>query len=511
MRHLFLLALLYLSCGEKATLIVESPDTPDKAFALSANQRVTGKLYPGKNTIYFRIRLAEAAMLRGELAPVRGADTRLELLSEQGDALYTVDDNGSSLAEEIFPVLLSAGDYLLRIAAEAQTEETFTVFYRLFKAPPDIESEPNNTLATASMVAAMHATGFFGPELYLTGTQKERERDCFAFTAPEGKKRRAEFSLSGVDGYRATLHIFDSAGKLLVSVESVKIGERLLTEPLALPEDGKLFACVTAQRKEKDASRDYYELQMQLTELQSKAELEPNNTVQTASVISGNTIEGTLSKNSDVDYFYWQNTHDYALIARVELESRSPQLLRLESAIEGNSPANLPLAWRIFENSAEKGEVADNLRVETGEKLALLVRCRKACQHKNFVPVPYVLRLSESQATDENEAEPNDNPERAETLLDLTQKWGFINPPDDNDYFRLRMAQPAIRDVLVESKLGCRLSLEHWRGSKLLFTSSAKGKMIYNAEFTNADVLRLKCLGKAVSPDRSYLIVLSEP
>lgn len=502
MRRLLFLLLLLLSCSEKPTLLVAPHDTPEQAFLLAAEQRVTGKFHPGKNTVYFRIHLSAPAMLRAELAAVRGADTRIELLLPQGRVLYAVDDNGSSFAEEIFPLFLPAGEYLVHIAAEAQAEENFTFFYRLFKPPPDVESEPNNSLSNASAVAALHATGFFGPQFHLAGEKKEREQDCFAFSASGNGKRRAEFALTGVDGYLPTLRIFDSAGKLLVAAESLKSGEWLRTEAVAVPEDERLFVCVSAERRQKDASRDYYELHMQLADIELKSELEPNDTLATASAISGNTIEGVLTKISDIDYYFWHNPQDYAQVVRVELKSPKAPMLRLE--VGENSPL------RVFEDSAEKGEVADNLRVEAGEKLFVRVSCRRACPRKNFAPLSYMLELGESQATDETENEPNDSAEKAEVLVDLAQKWGFINPPGDVDFFRLSLAGPVVRDVVIESKLACRLRLEHWRAGKMLAAPAAKTKLLYNAEFFPDDLLRLTCPGTRPA-DRAYRLALSEP
>jgi hypothetical protein len=503
MRRHLLLSFFLLACREKAVQLVSAHDSAASAFALAADRQVTGKLRAGDNQVYFSFRLAEPAMFRAELSAVRGADTRLEILSPRGDVLSAADDHGSSLAEEIFPIYLVAGDYLLRLSANAEGSEDFTLFYRLFKAPADVEREPNNSPETATAVAATHASGFYGAEFFWNGKEKLREQDCFRFSAKAEGKKRAEFTLSGVDGYSATLQILDSAGDVLATGESDKPGQLLAVGPLAVPKDGQLTACVRAIRGQPNASRDYYDVEMRLTDVQLKSESEPNNTTQTAGEIAADSMEGAIATFNDADYFYWQNRREYPVLLHVELTAAIPQLLRLE--------AGTPSSLRIFEGSAEKGEVADNLRVDAHERVTLLVRCGKKCNRRNFRSVAYQLRLDESQATDENETEPNDSPDRAEVLVDLTQKWAFINPPGDIDFYRLSLSQAAVRDVIVESKLGCRLRLEHLRGGKSLAISGGSGKVIYNAELAQGDLLRLQCVGDRPSADRSYRLSLSEP
>ncbi|MFZ5630151.1 MAG: hypothetical protein ACOY5B_13555 [Spirochaetota bacterium] len=503
MRRLLLLPFILLACREKAAQLVGAHDSPASAFVLEADRQVTGKLRSGESQVYFSVRLAEMSMFRAQLSAVRGADTRLEVLNSSGDLLHTANDHGSSIAEEIHPVFLAAGDYLLRLSATAELAEDFTLFYRLFKAPADVEREPNNTPETATAVTTTHASGFYGAEFSFSGKEKAREQDCFRFMAAAEGKSRAEFKLSGVDGYTTAIQIFDKAGEVLVAGESDKPGQLLSLGPLAVPKEGQLTACIRATRRQANVSRDYYDLEMRLSDVQLKSESEPNNSAQTAGEIAADSMEGGIATLSDADYFYWQNRRDYPVILRIELTAAVPQLLKLET-VTGS-------ATRVFEGSAEKVEVADNLRVEAGERVTLLVRCGKKCNRKSFKPVAYQLHLDESQATDENETEPNDNPDRAEALVDLTQKWGFINPPGDTDYYRLSLSQAAVRDVIVESKLGCRLRLEHLRGGKSLAISAGSGKVIYNAELLQGDLLRLQCAGDRPSADRSYRLSVNEP
>lgn len=503
MRLLLILPLLAFACREKTARLAAAHDTAETAYSLAADRPVTGQLVIGENRVYFRVHLAEPGMFRAELSAVRGADTRLEILNARAELLHAADDHGSSLAEEIYPVFLAAGDYLLRVSADAAQAEWFTFFYRLFKAPADVEREPNNSPETATVVAATHASGFHGAEFFWQAREKSREQDCFRFAAVSESRAQAVFTLTGVDGFAAALQVFDPAGDVLVAGESEKPGQLTVVGPVAVPADRVFTVCVRAMRRQANASRDYYDLEMRLANVQLRSESEPNNSRETAAEIAADSMQGSLSSTSDTDYFYWQNRRDYPVILRVDLTGAVPQLLRLE--------ASTGQGLRTFEGSAERGEVADNLRVEAAERVLLLVRCSGRCNRRTFRPVSYRLGLDESQATDENETEPNDSPERAETLVDLTQKWGFMNPRGDIDCFRLSVAQPTVRDVLVEAKLGCRLRLEHVRSGKSLAISTGKGRILYNAEFAKDDILRLTCIDAALSADRSYRLSVNEP
>jgi hypothetical protein len=101
---------------------------------------------------------------------------------------------------------------------------------------------------------------------------------------------------------------------------------------------------------------------------------------------------------------------------------------------------------------------------------------------------------------------------RADSLIDATYKWGFINPPQDVDYYRLQLTETLHRQLRLESKLGCRLSLEHLRAGKIVKVTRGKAPLVYEADFASGDLLRLTCVDIVTQPaDRAYRIALSEP
>lgn len=504
MRHSLLLLLAVIGCSEKPFELAEHHETAATAFVLESDKTITGKFQPGANTIYLKVHLSEARMLRAELSAVRGSDTRLEIIAENGSAVITADDHGSSLAEEIFPVLLPAGDWFLRISARSDETAVFRFFYRLFKAPADVETEPNNSAEQAGRVTGLHASGFYGPQYAFSGAEKKREQDCFAFSLPAAEKQTAELRLTGVDGVLSQLQLFDDTGEILQAQEAASAGATLSVGPVLLPASGRLTACVSAVRTLPNASRDYYDLNLSLSEVQLKSEAEPNNTPKQAVAISAGSMSGTIADLNDQDYFFWQNKKDYPVFVRAELSGAAVPLLRFA--------AGTGKEMTVFEGSAIGSEVAENLRVEPGEQLILFIRCNKQCNRKTFKPAAYQIRLSEHQLGDENESEPNGGAAQADTIVDLTQKWGFINPPGDIDFYRLQGDAGAQRKVTVESKLGCRLRLEHIRKNKSLAIATGGSALSYTAELAKDDLLKLSCPGpKAAPPDSSYRLAIAEP
>jgi hypothetical protein len=263
--------------------------------------------------------------------------------------------------------------------------------------------------------------------------------------------------------------------------------------------------CVSAVTTMRKQSRDYYDLTLSFGEATQKGEVEPNNSPGTASPMLADQIEGTISAFTDSDYFSYRNRREYPVSLRIDLESAALGTLSLTAAKPGQG-------LQLFEDSAAKGEVAENIRVEAAETVIFSVRNRAKLKKKNFKVTEYTLKLQETQASDENETEPNHTPEKADGLVDLTQKWGFVNPIGDVDYYRLKLASPAERLLSFESKVDCKIRIEHLRGGKSVATQSAPQNVQYKAMFEKDDLVKIQCLGQKPNPaERAYRIALTEP
>lgn len=499
-----LIFLILVSCKESATKLVGSHASPATALELAADQNLSGEFNGAEDTVFIRVRLKEAVMLRAELSAARGVDSALAVFNPPDKMLFEADDNGSSLAEEVAPVYLPAGESLIRIRGKGGDHAPFIFFYRTFNAPLDIEREPNNTPETATHVAGLRATGFYGPEFDKASTVREREKDCFVKELKDAEKKTLSVKLTGVDGVLSSVVVRNADGKEILRQEAITTGGPLTAGPVAL-QGARVFVCIAAVTTMRKPSRDYYDLTLSFGEAAQKSEIEPNNTPGTASIIAEDQIEGVISAFADSDYFTYHNRREYPISLRIDLESENAAALALTAA----KPAQ---ALQLFEDSAVKGEVAENIRLEAGETVTLSVKSRTKLKKKNFKITPYTIKLQETQATDENETEPNATADKADGLVDLTQKWGFINPPGDVDYYRLKLTAAVERDLSLESKIDCKIRLEHLRGSKTIGTQSAAQNVRYKATFEKDDLIKVQCLGQKPNPrERAYRIALTEP
>lgn len=499
----FFLVLVFSDCREGTLKLKGDFSSVQKALDLAPDKTVSGEI-SGDSPVYFRIRLSEPQMLRAELSAVRGIDTSLAVLDANQGVIMAADDNGSSLPEEIFPVFLGAGEFHIRLSGKGSENSTFTFFYRLFKPPADVEREPNNNPETANVLGGDHAVGFYGPEFTQQNGIRKYEQDCFSKELSGDQKNALALQLTGVDGIRGYVAVFDAAGKQLIAAEATEPGSAITAGPVALPASGKFFICVAARKIPDKASKDYYELKLNLAEATQLTELEPNNTEKTANTITADRVDGLIADAADSDFFRWKNRREYAVYVRAEFTYANPNLLKfLVQRTEG-----LKL---IFEDSAPGKEIAENLRVEPGEEIILGVRARDKISAKKFQAQSYSLKLKEAMVTDEGENEQNDTADKADTLVDLTQKWGFINPMADADYYKIQASEDVFRTLIVESKLGCKVRLEHTRDGKPLASQISTDSLRYNATFRKNDLLKLNCLGQKKNPqERAYRIALTE-
>ncbi|MBN8223096.1 MAG: hypothetical protein J0L53_19445, partial [Spirochaetes bacterium] len=66
--------------------------------------------------------------------------------------------------------------------------------------------------------------------------------------------------------------------------------------------------------------------------------------------------------------------------------------------------------------------------------------------------------------------------------------------------------------LTLESKIDCKVRLEHLRGGKSVAVQSAPQNVQYKALFEKDDVVKVQCVGQKSNPaERAYRIALTEP
>lgn len=505
MRRQWPVLLLALSplCREPSLQLSTDQIRQGKPVELAHDQVLTGIFPKGESRIVVRLTLGEPQMLRAELAAAEGSDTRIAVFQNSDRPLVVVDDRPEGVGEEVSPILLTAGEARIEISATTSTPGMLKFFYRRFRAPADVEREPNQTPATATPMPGLHASGFYGPDKNLADGESSPERDCYVHTPPTSAGF-LDVRLTAVDGIQPSLFVYGGKPAAPLAVRTGVYGKVLQIAGVKISQQEKIYLCVTGTRQSETVSRDYYDLILEFSAHQNRNEIEPNDSAKAATEITQGVITGALSSRNDVDYFAYLNQREYSVLVRIALESAAAAQLRLVLQQRNGLTRN-------FEYSAPNSEVIENARLEAGESLIFSVQPRRAAK-KTLKAAAYEIKVSESQFSDENEAEPNGQVETADTLIDATYKWGFINPPQDVDYYRLQLTENVRRQLRLESKLGCKLSLEHLRAGKIVKVTRGKAPLVYEADFASDDLLRITCVDLFTQPaERAYRIALSEP
>ncbi len=505
-RRLLPLAVFALySCRAPARNLSVAEVLAGKPVELAHDQVLTGVLPAGKVNIAVRLNLSEPQMVRAELAAAEGSDMRISIFQKSESPLVVVDDQPENGAEELPPVWLAAGEARIEISAETSSPAPLKFFYRLFRAPADVEREPNQTLAAASPMPAFHASGFYGPLRNLVDKDATPERDCFVHALEPEQSGFMDVKLTPVDGIQPSLLVYGARTAAALAAKTGIAGKSLHIAAVKIAGLEKVYLCVSGTRVSEAVSRDYYDLVIAFTSTQNRSEVEPNDSAKTATEVAQGIATGTLASPKDLDYFSYLNQREYPVLVRIALAGKdAPQMRIALQQREG--------LLRNFEYSAPQSEVIENARLEAGENLVFAVQTASAVKKRAKAPVAYELKISESPFSDENEAEPNGQEATADSLVDATYKWGFINPPGDVDFYRLQLTETVRRQLRVESKLACKLSLEHSRAGKPVKVTRSKAPLVYEADFASGDTVRLACVDVVLQPaDRAYRIALSEP
>jgi serine/threonine-protein kinase len=173
--------------------------------------------------------------------------------------------------------------------------------------PQTEEREPNNDLASATLIAAgttVHGT--LGQRL--TPDQGDHDYFRLATGAAPGRPLRLSAELEAIPNMDIALAVYDHLGKLLAVEDAGGIGDPEVLPNLGIT-DGTIYFGVLESRvgpphAPTENLSDPYALTVRLEPPRPGEELEPNDTEATANPIgAGAPMVGTLARAADVDTF----------------------------------------------------------------------------------------------------------------------------------------------------------------------------------------------------------------
>jgi hypothetical protein len=368
------------------------------------------------------------------------------------------------------------------------------------------EGEPNNTVATARLLAFGGDPLVAGVAGTLPGGGKAADVDLFKVvvpglgldagagdTAAPGdalSARRLVVEVKPEEGIAPVLQLLDAAGRPVITSSS-PAGERDGLPNVAVAPGGTYFLKLRAERAaprggpDAGAARLGYRMVVRVVDFELGDEREPNDRAPQATELGG------AQTNPEVaGFFGWRKDEDWY---RLPVEGLPPgSVLDLElDAVEGVTGAlavHDAAGVRLTGAQGRKGErlALRNVGVPAGGPAAPAAGGRDgggAAGRSVYVVVRsdggrsldrrYILHVRAELAREGSETEPNDDGSHASPLADGLSS-GFL-PPGDTDVFRYAPGVPTALDLEVTPPDRVNVKIEVVRESDLQPLATADG------------------------------------
>ncbi|MDH4201023.1 MAG: hypothetical protein OEV66_11695 [Spirochaetia bacterium] len=454
---ILLLVLPFLISGLHCARSVheKEPDNnyPYGADKLKPSQKFIGSFYSkaGTDIDYVYIAVNHPAMITGRLSAVKGVDS--EILFSHMDETYPykqVNDNKSSLYEKFGPFFIDSPGVIiaLRPMQPANDEKYIHINYEFqyeIQTPlPSMEIEANDTLEQANPIFGNMARGYYNNAL----ANNSIEKDFFYIDLPKAQKYRLSTSLSGTPGIDAVLRLYAGNGDTLLTVDDTAVGGKENIFSYGVFGPTRMYFSVNSKDSKTSDAR-YYELQATAQLYEDKYELEPNDVIREATPIKTNQIFGDFSNRQDVDYYKYFNETLEPVNLSIEVAPASDDDIRLELFPQIKS---LPIVFDDGGEGVSEGIAAWYIKPLETVYLKL--------SHKNQSGTgAYVLNALTSPVAANQEREPNNTRNTANSISTNETFEGHINPSNDIDYYRIKAGAQGKYNIDLESPLNCEMNV----------------------------------------------------
>lgn len=332
---------------------IEPNDGDDVATTLAVGAQVHGKIEPDTDVDHFRIDVAQAGALSVMVDPHEGLDAVVELADAGGNVVARSDRGGARIREGVPNFGVTPGRYLVTVSAKRPAVK---------KKPAKGKAEPAKPLGgpyeiTASVVAPAAGTehepdddrgeandlivgdtgsGYVG----WTGDADVWKVSVEALSA----KNALDLELSAVDGVALTLEIADGVGQAIATRKGPR-GGPLVIRGFApnVPAGAPPFHYLTV-KGDRSNPETPYQLRLAAKVVAPDAELEPNDTPETAMAMPSDrkTVHAQWS-TGDVDCFAIApedapRTLDVSIDTPAELDLAIDVLIDGKRAVKADHP-----------------------------------------------------------------------------------------------------------------------------------------------------------------------------
>ncbi|MBN2573802.1 MAG: hypothetical protein JXP73_04490 [Deltaproteobacteria bacterium] len=324
-----------------------------------------------------------------EIAPQGGAGLGLQLQDEAGRPLAGVRVETGAVGGVPNLAVLPGLTYFIRVRpltkpAKGAPHQTAGCQYLLTARIGDFEvadeREPNGTAETAIPVAVTGTVELAGYHGW------PRDEDFYRMPLPETLSA-LDAELDAVVGVASSIQVLDGSGKPLASAKGRR-SERLalrnvILQPAAAespPTARHVFLVVRAESGQNREQR--YVLRITCGLLRRNAEVEPNDKVESATLVGDGTYSGYLT-SGDVDWYRYEGEGARDVTVEVSFPAR------VRGKIESFRPGNL--AAGAGRTRKPRQTVTLSAMATHGQPLALRVSGIRADGNPNE---PYAMRIS---------------------------------------------------------------------------------------------------------------------
>jgi hypothetical protein len=265
--------------------------------AFSKSEKDAEKLMPEEDWFSFDVQLpaGQLKLLDIDISPVEEVDSEIRLFSPAMKEIAAANGFGVGKGESLHGIGMSEGGryYVVvssvNFSSNCQKPYTLSVASRAFDFRT--EMEPNDGMDSAQIVQAEEISGSF---------ISRDDRDWYVIKKGEGVhiSRVELLPAAGVD---VAMNIYDASKKKIFEINAAAASVREIVPNVGYSDD--LFLEIFS-RALSPAPMPHYKLIVSTRPHAGGFEIEPNDSKQSATHVSGDTVTGYTSKKGDVDYYF---------------------------------------------------------------------------------------------------------------------------------------------------------------------------------------------------------------
>ena len=430
----FIVLFLVLPAPAQVKQEAEPNDNRDQAQEVRVGDRVEGSVQKDNDNDWFKLAVETSGKhyLQVDLSAIPEINAYLYLLDAQGRTLFQVNEGEEGEPEFLAHFPVEPGVYFIRVYAGGKASgQKYTLTIKITGPWQEgWESEPNDNRDLANDLRwGASVSGHF---------HRRGDDDWYRLVNDTPGKTLVRVDLAAVPGVDGQLTIYNEKGSSLWYANEAEAGEPESIFNIAL-DQGTHFIRVYGRKS--DPSNAYVLSTKIIGPWKEGMEAEPNNRTEDATELPlGQSVEGYFHSDGDEDYFKLVVAEPAKNVIRIELSGVPGADGRL--IVYDQDRKTL---WDV--NDGEKGEPESvtHFAVTQGTYYIWVRGYQKNIQDKYILAARLLGPWRENQ-----EAEPNNDIDRANELTLNSPLTGHINKEDDRDCYRLIVPAPGVDTVVIQ-------------------------------------------------------------